>query len=524
MEPHFHLGDLVLVRRQSSYQVGDAVIYRNAQLGRLVFHRIAAMDQDHFVIKGDNNSWVDAYEPVQSEILGKLWIYFPGVGKGVEWVRSPVNLAIVIVLFGGLMMAGMFLNPTHRTKRNHSPSGNLDGTMEGLLYVVGFFAVLFLGLCIFAFTRPTTLPADKIQYQQEGFFYYSATGAPGVYDSNIVQPGEPVFPKLTCFLNVGFAYSLLGNGLQNISGNHLLSARILEEQSGWQRTLPLESETSFSGNTYFSMSTLDLCQVENIVNSVEQQTGLHASVYTLELIPHIMVTSNVAGQAINDSFDPTLTFKFDKVHFFLDTSNVPTQGDVLHVTKQGFAPNPNVQANTLSLLGLNLSVQAVRAIALIGFMISFGGLLVLAWIVFSTVQQNQEALIRLKYGNMLMDIYEHMLEPTTRIVDVASIDDLAKLAERQSTMILHMTLNFLQYYMVQSNNVTYRYVVSTGKKGIPEIKPTSQPLLRSGTGVQENEIIETELISEDIFRYKLQETQPRRVPPPDTQVLRRFKI
>src|SRR5213075_3175284 len=57
MEKGFHLGDLVLVRKALAYQIGDAVTYQNAELGRYVFHRIASLNVDHFVLKGDNNSW-----------------------------------------------------------------------------------------------------------------------------------------------------------------------------------------------------------------------------------------------------------------------------------------------------------------------------------------------------------------------------------------------------------------------------------------------------------------------------------
>src|SRR5690348_15775156 len=65
MEPKFHLGDLVLVRTQPVYQLDDAVVYQNAELGRYVFHRIVAMNLDRFVMQGDNNSWLDSYNPSQ---------------------------------------------------------------------------------------------------------------------------------------------------------------------------------------------------------------------------------------------------------------------------------------------------------------------------------------------------------------------------------------------------------------------------------------------------------------------------
>ncbi len=40
MEPNFHIGDLIIVHEEANYQVGDAVVYRNVELGSFVFHRI----------------------------------------------------------------------------------------------------------------------------------------------------------------------------------------------------------------------------------------------------------------------------------------------------------------------------------------------------------------------------------------------------------------------------------------------------------------------------------------------------
>src|SRR5689334_9978269 len=61
MEPVFHLGDLVLIRTEPAYEIGDAVVYQNEEMHRFVFHRIIATELDHFVMKGDHNSWLDSY-------------------------------------------------------------------------------------------------------------------------------------------------------------------------------------------------------------------------------------------------------------------------------------------------------------------------------------------------------------------------------------------------------------------------------------------------------------------------------
>src|SRR3972149_2376845 len=55
MEPVYHRGDLVIVRRETAYFVGDIVTYFNRDLKRNVIHRIVALQDGVFTIKGDNN-------------------------------------------------------------------------------------------------------------------------------------------------------------------------------------------------------------------------------------------------------------------------------------------------------------------------------------------------------------------------------------------------------------------------------------------------------------------------------------
>ena len=63
MEPRFHAGDLVLVRAQSDYRVGQIVAYHNKQLHTIVLHRIIGRAGSRYIFKGDNNNFVDFEHP-----------------------------------------------------------------------------------------------------------------------------------------------------------------------------------------------------------------------------------------------------------------------------------------------------------------------------------------------------------------------------------------------------------------------------------------------------------------------------
>lgn len=474
MEPRFHRGDLLLVRTEPAYGVGDAVVYRNAEMGSYVFHRIVGAELDRFILQGDNNSWLDSYKPGTDEIVGRLWLHLPGLGKSIEWMRIPLHLAVTVGILGVFLMFDMLKNPSRKRKRNNTPAGNFGGMPELAMYALGILTLFFLATGVYSFTRPLSRPAENVPYKQEAQFVYSATGTPGVYDTDVVRAGEPVFPKLTCFLNVGFTYNVSGANVQGITGAHRMYARILDEQSGWQRTIPLSGDVPFSGNSFFHTATLDLCQVESLVNLVEEQAGLKQVAYTLEIVTEASFTASVDGVPVRDSFSPVLLFKYNKVHFYV----IPGEGqaDPLYSSKQGLAGSVEQKPNSISMLGLPIPVWIIRFVSLLGLGLSLYGLISAGLGLYRTASQSQEALIRLKYGAMLVDVYEQNIAPVSSIVDVASMDDLGRLAERHGTMILHMTRNFLHYYFVQSDSITYRYVISTGRRGIPEPEtPAYQP-------------------------------------------------
>jgi hypothetical protein len=284
----------------------------------------------------------------------------------------------------------------------------------------------------------------------------------------MVRSGEPVFPKLTCFLNIGYTYTLTGSGLQTVNGTHKMYARIMDEQSGWVRTIPLNPDTSFSGNSYFTLAALDLCQVEAIVNLVEKEAGLNQINYTMEIVSESAFAANVNGLAVTDSFSSNLVFRYDKIHFYLAPQN---SQDPMRSSQTGLAGGTETTANAISLLGLTIPVWLVRIISLLGFVFSLLGLVYIGMQIYQTISQSEDGLIRLKYGSMLMDVYEQTFESSSPIIDVTEMDDLAKLAERHGTMILHMQQNFLHSYFVQSGGATYRYVISTGRRGVPQTIP-----------------------------------------------------
>jgi len=114
--------------------------------------------------------------------------------------------------------------------------------------------------------------------------------------------------------------------------------------------------------------------------------------------------------------------------------------------------------------------------------------------------------------------------PAATLIDVTTIDELAKLAERHSTVILHMTLNSLHCYLVQCNGITYRYVFSTGKRGVAEIEPPRQEIAEYTINVNENNIVEAQPAVGDLVGYVINKSRIANVEVEETVMLRKLRL
>ena len=127
MEPVFVQGDLVLLRTSTSYTVGDIVGFRTPDIS-LVVHRIMAMEGDRFVTQGDNNSVEDRYRPELADMVGELWLHFPGLGDQLAELDARLVLGFAVTLVPALILLELnsLSKSTRRRRRRRDDfeSGN----------------------------------------------------------------------------------------------------------------------------------------------------------------------------------------------------------------------------------------------------------------------------------------------------------------------------------------------------------------------------------------------------------------
>lgn len=479
MEPLYHRGDLVLLREQPSYEVGDVVTYRHPRIGPVI-HRIIGRDGPRYVFKGDHNGFVDPYEPARGELIGKAWFKLPSAGKTLTQLREPRNMALLggaggLLMFAPLLKSAERPGKRKRAARQSAPAARATplaaGPLEAWLAALAFLAVASLALAALAFTRPATRATpDEIVYHHVGAFGYTAAAPAGVYDSSTVQTGQPLFPRLTNSATFTFDYRLEAERPAHARGSYRLAAEVLAP-NGWKRTVELRPPTPFDGGAFSASGRLDFAKVRALTDYFEQQTGLRRQSYTLAIVPEVSIEGQLNGADFADTFAPRLEFRLDETQAQLLRESGAS--DPLRPTREGTIKATRVEANTIGFF--NLDVTLARWMALAGLGLGLAGALALGLPALRQPRPDQAARVAARYGALLVDVEAISIPPDARVVALTNMRDLAKLAERGGQLIAHESLGARHRYYVHDGAVIYQYQIDLSLAEAPRLRPPAAP-------------------------------------------------
>jgi signal peptidase I len=427
MEPRFRTGDVAVVRPADDYRVGQVVAYRSSLLRTVVLHRIIARDGDRYVLRGDNNDFIDPERPRHEAVIGSLRLRVPHGGRVLDWLHTPV--------FAGLLVAGVFLllfgsERRRRRRDRRRPAAtrthpSRHRTMTGqrqqtFLIAAAVAAAAFLALGLGAFTRPTTA-------------------------------GDPVFLNLVPRIRLKLDYRVETGAAHLLGGTSEVVARV-SNASGWSRTIPLAPRTRFTGDRTGAEVTLDVAALRTMIARVEKLTGSMGGAYTVAVSPRVHLDGMLAGQEVKSDYRPALNFQLDGVALR------PASEKDFKSSRPGSVTASSSAASTLSLRGYELAVAAARPIALIGVLIAAVGALV-AWHLSRRRLADPSGHINARYRQLIVPIAGMTIDPARPPIDVTSIEALAQLAERSERLILHHCRDAADTYLVDDEGTLYRYVV-----------------------------------------------------------------
>jgi signal peptidase I len=489
MEPRFHTGDLAIVRPVSNYRVGEIVAYWSTLLHTVVLHRIIARDGNTYVFKGDNNHFIDPVRPTRSELLGKLWLHVPHLGRVLDMLHTPIAAALLCAVVGLLTLFGVTEGRRrHRRRRKgETGSGRLGIPIVNifrdhrpikfgaLLTASALAAAAFVVLGMIAFTRPASraVPSTAAYTQQVQFGYSAHVRSGLIYPTGTVTTGDPIFLTLVRRVGVSIGYRLNAAAPSKITGTEEVLLQI-NGPSGWSRNLVVTPPTPFSTDHTTTEVTLTIPALQSLLARVAALTGgAGLADDTVSVVPQITVKGMVAGHLINSTFAPALSFGLTPTQLVPDgvSSSAGAAGPVTTAgppktiysqSKTGTVMTaPGSAPTTLTVFGVSPTVSLLRWIAAIGLLLSIP-LALYAFLGKRSEPFDESGQIQSQFGHMIVPIVagEDLGWPA---VDVPTIKGLAKLADSGQRLILHSRSNGVDSYMVNDEGTVYRYQVRPSK-------------------------------------------------------------
>lgn len=112
MEPELSINDLIIVRARKEYQEGEVIVFQ--QNGKLVVHKIIAINEEEVITQGSANNAPDNPMPIQS-IKGEVVGHVKKVGVAVQFLKSPAGTILILAL------AFLLLLQSYRSEKESGP-------------------------------------------------------------------------------------------------------------------------------------------------------------------------------------------------------------------------------------------------------------------------------------------------------------------------------------------------------------------------------------------------------------------
>jgi signal peptidase I len=452
MNPVYYEGDLVVIARAQSYEVGQIAAFHFAEGREIALHRIVADDARGFVFKGDNNDSVDPIEPAAEQIIGRAVLHIPQGGLWLNRLTSPPMLALIafsLIASGGTAATRRNRKRKRATMSRHTTKGTgtfvpFAGLTPGHTTAAagaGLAGVLGMLLAGLAWTGPLTTEALTADTPRMVFSYSADVGESAAYDGTTAESPGPVFRNLADTVDVHFSY-------HGEPGSIAVDAE-LSTPEGWHSTLPLTQPTTFTGNRYEGSIRLDLKTLEAKAHAAADVTGHPAGPVNIAVVPRV---TNSAGL----DFEPALNLDLSPLQ--LAMAGEPAALTVADTSTPRQAPR------TIGPESWNLTAETARpvAVGLLAAALLAGA--VLALHARRKTPCSEAEGIRRRYAQLLIRVHPVSAPEGRPVIDVTTFATLAKLAERYGLLVLHWSRSDVETFIVQDENITYRYRTGNAPK------------------------------------------------------------
>jgi hypothetical protein len=223
----------------------------------------------------------------------------------------------------------------------------------------------------------------------------------------------------------------------------------LQSDNGWHTLQPLATAPLRGGKAHLSGS-LDLPSIERTAASVDAQTGVRSTRYTLGIVASIATEGTVGGTPISSAYAPRLTYALDKNRLLLVRSS-PTEDPFAQSRVGSGLVN---RANDFGLGIANLTIHSARTLA--GWATALALIALIAAFALGRTRNDEPSRLAWQYGEWLIPI-RGLPQTASAVTDVSEFASLVRLADRHNKAILHLDEEGEHTYLVKENGLLYRY-------------------------------------------------------------------
>ncbi len=355
-------------------------------------------------------------------------------------------------------------------------------SLTRLRLIAACAAIALLGACAFgalgivALSKPLQqVNETAIPYTSQGTLSYQATTNPGsIYGNGGATTGEPLF--LTAIKTMQFRYSFRLNSKAPIhaSGSIQLALQLIDQ--GFSQTLVSQGPERFTGTSASASLSLSAGTYQEVVKAFDAASG--AGIYNLNVLPVVRLNGTLDTEPIHVTLSSGYSFEASD-GFILPSSSAGSLTGAApsspNATSSPFveaathtAYLPSVTPTRIAIGPFAIGVGMARIIAGVAILLLLALAAVLGRAMRSARRSDGPLDIAWRYQGNLVSVDEWR-EGDFKIVDLPSIDGLARLAKRFETVILEIKGSESLFYVVLDGPLAYRYIPPPRRHNADEV-------------------------------------------------------
>jgi hypothetical protein len=283
-----------------------------------------------------------------------------------------------------------------------------------------------------------------------------------VYQDAHIKEGDLVFVRLVDGLDVRFDYELGSEAPADLQLDGRMLA-VLSTADGWTHEIPL-SAGSAAGQQLTLRGYLDIAAVKRKLARIQKLTGMAPGTYMVSIQPRVDVSGTLAGEAVEETFEPVLPFRLNEIQLGLVRQHTSGRErpleEILRPVEENTITTKQATAGPLAFAGRDWPALAMRRIGVAGAGVSLLALIALALVWRSRRPGDEASRIAARFGSLLIPVTDG---PDLRheTVDVSDFDTLVRLANQFEQPIMHRALRDGSHaYVLYYDGLAYRYTLA----------------------------------------------------------------